>query len=666
MKKAIIVLLLMIFAAMLNMSVSYVPVAEGDVQPHIFGIVTDIEGGPLKGVEVTAKCGSMGNNLYRIVSPNTWTDENGRFNLPVDFPDISYDVTFRYMYNNSREMKIIPAKSEALKIQLEVKTSKILRGIVVNSSDLSPVAGATVRYFGEYQKFTLERTTDEKGQFEFTQLPFSEFQGVIYAQLNEQVSMASRVNYQGNNLDNLELKLDKGAELWGIVKSESTNKPIKNCIVTITTFYLSGYSMQTTTDANGIYRFSNLPPAEYKVTAQNEDYLQYEKNPFSSAGTRYLSSGQKVQNNFKLKKRVRFEGKVVDSKGKPVKGAVVAIDEAHISENQFSPFVVHTDEKGNFSITTGRIDTTPKPKLEGIDALKQLVKGYFTKRPVGEDAIEAFSSTGGYGRFQFAPYWEGDIIKGVTIKLNGMIRVQGKVTDPNGNPVKDVRIYDETGFYASAKTDEQGEFDLGKLSIRRPDTKQGMIEFLAPRPETSRVINQRVAKIKDSDIKNGETVFYNHKQLNYTIEPGKDINLNVILEPADIITLQGTVLYKNGSPAANTSISLFTGNADKSTWLQTVHPDFGGGRGFTLITDYVICTARTDEKGNWKMVIVRENAEGIKLAYWQENDPSLFSIGVETPDKQTILIQDINIDKDTSEKEINIQLEKNVSPEQNR
>jgi protocatechuate 3,4-dioxygenase beta subunit len=656
MKKTITALLSIIFAAIFGFSAQSALAKINKERPVISGVVTDTNGVPIEGVEVTAKSGSMGSNFYRLVSPNTWTDENGHFNLPVEFPDISYNVTFRYMFNNSCEMKIIPDQAQPLKVQLAIKTSQIVRGVVVNGSDLSPVPGATVRYFGEYQKFVLEKKTDEKGQFEFTMLPFSESQGVIYAQSNSKVSDAMMVRYTNSKQPvNLQIKLDSGSELWGIVKSESDDKPIKNCTVSISTYYMSGYSLQTTTDANGLYRFRDLPPAEYKINAQNENYFKEEQPRPGIEITRYPSSGQKIEHNLKLKKKVTFEGKVVDLNGKPVEGAIVAIDEAHVSENKYSPFVVHTDEKGKFSITTGRIDNTKKPELRGIDALKQLINDYLVKSPAGEDAIEAFSSAG-FGRVNFSPFNEGEVINGVRIILNGVVRVHGKVTDPNGFPVKDVKICDSSGFDIYSQTDEQGRFDLGKIPVRWPDKKQRTIEFLAPRPESSDVVNYRAAKIKDSDAASGKVVFYHHKKLNYNFEPQKDVELNVILEPSKLITLQGTVLYESGSPAANAVISLFTGNADKNTWLQTVHPDVSGGR-LVIITDCVICTARTDAKGHWKMVMAKETKEGIKLAYWQERDPNLFSIGVETPDKKTVLIQDIIIDKDTTEKEINIKLE---------
>ena len=606
-------------------------------------------------MEVTARCGVMGNNLYRLVSPNTWTDENGRFSLPVDFPDISYNVTFRYRYGSRREMKIIPIETGQLQVQLAIKTSQIVRGQVVNGSDLSPVSGATIRYFGEYQKFVIERITDENGLFEITELPLSEFQGVIYAQLNEQVSPATMVRYRNAKKPvNVKLKLKDGAELRGIVKSELTDEPIENCTVSVTTPYMSGYSMQTTTDSNGLYMFHDLPPAEYKITAQNQNYFKYEKNSHSLNNEIKLSSGQYFQKDLTLKKRMTFTGKVFDFHGEPVLGAIVAIDEAHVSDNKYSPFVVHTDENGNFSITTGRIDTKPAPKLTEIDTIVH---------KTGEDAIEAFSSTAGYGRFRFSPYREGNVVKQVEIKLNGMIRVHGKVTDPNGNPVPEVKIYDNTGFEASSQTDKQGEFDLGIIPIRWPEKDQGSITFLAPRPEGNQVINQRTAIIKNSESENVEVGFLHHKQLHYSIEPGNDIELNVVLEPTELITLKGTVLYDSGLPAEGADITLFIGNADPNTWLQTLHPDVSSFSIITPINDRDICKTKTDNNGFWKITTTRETKEGIKLSYWSNKDPNLFSIGIETPDKQTTLIQDIILDNNITKREIDVKLsDKNEKP----
>ena len=663
MKKAIAVLFLIILAGLFILPALSDAADTNEKQPKISGIVTDTNGIPIQGVEVTAKCGSMSDILYRLVSPSTLTDENGQFILPVDFPDVNYSVTFRYMYNNSLEMKIIPQDTGPLNIQLPVRTSMIVRGVVVNGSDSSPVEGAIVRYFGEYQKFTIEKKTDNKGQFEFTQLPYSEFQGVIYAQMNEWVSSAQMVRYRISDQPlNFQLELKNGAELWGIVKSESTNKPIKDCVVSITTVYMSGYSMQVTTDANGLYRFRNLPPAEYKITAQNHDYFKYEERSFSLENRIIVSSGQKYKRDLKLKKRMTFEGKVVDLDGKPVAGAIVAIDEAYVSENQFSPFVVHTDEKGNFSITTGHIDTTPVPKLKGIDALKQLIKGYFTKRPTGENAIEAFSSPHGYGRFQFYPYREGDVVRRVKIQLNGMISLHGKVTDPNGNPVKDVSIYDDTGFYTSTRTDEHGEYDLGKIPIQRLDKKQGTVNFISPRPETSVLYSYHAEAIQKENVEayTTDTGWFHHNQENYVIEPGKDIEMNVTVETTDLITLYGTVSDENDTPLEHAQIVLFAGNENPNTWFSMFKLS---SRGVSQVRHApTIQITGTDKNGFWKIYLARETARDMKIFYSRDLTPSLFSIGVYVNDKNHLLMPDIIINQDESEKKIDIQLENTSDP----
>ena len=665
MKKAIPVFILIILAGLLILPALSNAADSNEKQPKIYGIVTDTNGVPIQGVEVTAKCGIMGNILYRLVSPNTWTDENGRFSLPVDFPDVSYSVTFRYMYNNSVEMKIIPQETGLLNVQLRIRTSQIVRGVVLNSSDSSPVEGATVRYFGEYQRFIIEKKTDDQGQFEITELPTSQGQSVIYAQKDNQVSPVNIVVRIQNSdpAGNINLRLNNGAELWGTVKLEGTDKPIKNCTVSITTFYMSGYSMQTTTDANGLYRFRDLPPGEYKVTAQNNDYFKYEERASFIRDRMTLSSGQKLQKDMTLKKRMKFEGKVVDLDGKPVAGAIVAIDEAHVSENQYSPFVVHTDEKGNFSITTGRIYTTPVPKLEGLDALKQLIKGYFTKRPTGEDAIDAFSSTAGYGRFQFYPYREGDVIRRVKIQLNGMIRLHGKVTDPNGNPLKDIEVYDNTGSDAFTYTNENGEYDLGKFPIRRPDKKEGTVNFLAPRPDATVHYSFQGKTISFENVESytNETGLFHHNHKNYVIEPGKDIEINAIIEPTDLITLYGTASDQNNMPLEKAQIVLFRGNADPNTWYNLFELS---GRDYSTSALTIQITG-IDNKGFWKIYIARETLSDLEILLRSSSmdlNPNLFSFGVYKNRSEHVLVQDIIIKEGEMEKEINIKLAKTDDP----
>jgi hypothetical protein len=168
-------------------------------------------------------------------------------------------------------------------------------------------------------------------------------------------------------------------------------------------------------------------------------------------------------------------------------------------------------------------------------------------------------------------------------------------------------------------------------------------------------------KIKDADIESGKTVFYHHKRLNYNIKPDEDIELSVILEPTELITLQGTVLYDNGLPAVNADIVLFIGNADPNTWLDTLHPPMPSGS-IRPIYDRDIFHIKTDEKGFWKIITTRETQEGVKLAYWSDKKANTFSIGVEAPKKQSTLIQDIVFDPNETQKEINIQLEDPNAP----
>ena len=115
-------------------------------QPRITGIVTDTNGVPLTGVEVTARCRTMGDNFYRLVCPNTWTDENGLFSLPVDFPDLKYSVTFQYRRHSLHQMEIVPSETGELKISLERKASHVITGQVVHHAFLFP--DAIVKYFG--------------------------------------------------------------------------------------------------------------------------------------------------------------------------------------------------------------------------------------------------------------------------------------------------------------------------------------------------------------------------------------------------------------------------------------------------------------------------------------------------------------------------------------
>ena len=239
-----------------------------------------------------------------------------------------------------------------------------------------------------------------------------------------------------------------------------------------------------------------------------------------------------------------------------------------------------------------------------------------------------------------------------------MISVRGKVTDPKENPIENVRIIDTTGFEIWTETDSEGEFDLGRIPIRWPGRKLGTISFLAPRPDGAQVINSRAMIIKDVTSYAAGTGFVHHRQCQYNIEPDEDIELSVVLEPTELITLKGTVVCDNNSPAAGAAVSLFAGNAGQNTWLRTLHPNPSGD----YIRDSVIYKTKADEKGQWKIIMARETAEGMKLAFWAKNDPTLFSLGVEWPNGQTALIRDIVINNKTAEKKIDVVIKPSKNP----
>ena len=185
--------------------------------------------------------------------------------------------------------------------------------------------------------------------------------------------------------------------------------------------------------------------------------------------------------------------------------------------------------------------------------------------------IEAFDSKAGYGKFKFSPYREGGVVKGIKIVLNGIIRIHGKVTDPNGNPIDKINIDVSSGSNIFSNTDEQGRFDLGKFPIKEPQSTQGTISFYAPRPGGTILFTGKNQWINDIENYYEKIDFFHHYQKKYNIEPGKDIEINVTLEPTDLITLCGTVTDANNNFLENAEISLHIGNANPKDWFLALY-----------------------------------------------------------------------------------------------
>jgi protocatechuate 3,4-dioxygenase beta subunit len=673
MKKTIVAFFLIILVAVIITSFLHTPAKISKEPAIISGIVTDTNGIPLAGVEVTARSMSMGSNLYRFVCPTTWSDVNGLYNLTLDFPDIIYSVVFQYGKDDSIIKSVIPNETKELNITFGNQIHYKISGTVSDGRNFSPVSGAKVkRYYYGFPDLSTTTTSDEYGKFEIYEIKPGRNNGFIYAKKDNKVSSAISIYYE----DNIELKINEGAELSGTVTLEKTNEPVENCTVSIkTTLNPDCFSFQTKTDAKGKYLFSHIPPTEYDISVRNQNYFE-SGNKSGTAKRILMRNGNKYNYNFKVYKKAAFEGIVVDRFGNPVSNAIVAVYESQVSKKRYPPAPVRTDNKGKFSIATGRININPKPKARGLRALKQFVQGFFIKKPAREDAIEAFSSIAGYGKINFSPYNEGEIVKGLKIKLSGTIGVHGKVTDNKGNPLEGVYVSDLTGIGVSAYTDDKGEFDLGKIPILKPSLKQGTISFLAPRPEMGIItFSEKIKYIKDIETYAADIGFFHHKELKYNIKPGKDVEINVTLEPTDLVAFYGNVTDINNTPVENVEIDLFTGNAEKE-WVSIYHPNpFRSYRLFSASRG--INKTKTDKNGSWEIVIARDNEEGIRLNYYTEAvtidpkpprnnpvslkniisiNPNLFSIGVYKDDNNHILIQDIIIDKDTTEKEINIKL----------
>jgi len=599
--------------------------------PRIFGQVTDPKGEPLPDVDVSAQFPVASSNLWFVRTLKAKTGSDGRFSLPVDFGDLEYQVSFRYRQAGTAKAKVVPNECKGIAVCVARKAAHVLTGSVIDGKSDQAVAGARVRYFGEYHKFTIETETDNEGRFRLTELPASEFQGVIYAQKGDRVSNARMVRYwYRDKTTQMDLTLGHGARLEGIVESAKSGTGLGKCTVTIRPDYASGFALHESTGANGRFVFTQVPPGDYLVTATRADFFDPEPND------RELSLGHGAQRslNLALTQRATLSGRVVDRAGKAVAGAIVAVDEAHTSRNEHSPEVVRTDTQGRFSIRTGHLRTTG-----------------------GEDALEAFSSKHGYGRASFENLQEGDEQTDMTIKLAGVMRVRGQVVADSGEPLSDVRVCDTSGFEAYAFTDGDGRFDLRTLPIRWADHTEGRVYFLAPRPEGMNVINQMAKAVQDHEAFQDKTGFFHHKAIKYEIKPDRTLNMVVRLQPTDLIELGGVVHDSSGKTVSKARIAVFAGNAKKDTWLRTLNPDPTGGELFAM--DCVLCQTESDANGKWRVVMTRETAEGIQLAHWHRTeDPMRFSIGVEHDRGQATLVQDVIIEPGSSHKHVDIRLGK--------
>jgi protocatechuate 3,4-dioxygenase beta subunit len=430
----------------------------------------------------------------------------------------------------------------------------------------------------------------------------------------------------------LELRLGPAGRVEGRLVDDLTGDPIRAATVTLRPAFMSGFALHATTDADGRYTIEDVPPGVYHVEPSAPTH--FDKPPRGQASERpdvKVREAAATAASFRMKRVARVRGAVADERGAPVAGAIVGMpctwDGDYRDQNRY----VLTDPEGRFDIATGHA-------AGGADRNDEPVH------------VAAFSSRHGLADVEIRPLTAGEVRDGVTLTLSGAARVRGAVKSPGGKPVAGVQCV-AAEANVTTFTDDGGRFDLGWIPlIKRAEDGRPTLQFRAPRPPAGPIAAGAALIVADpvaGHPQRESDAWYQDATRPLDATAGAEVDLNVALEPTELLMFEGRVATRDGRPAAGARVFLFAGNAGADTWLGAVMPNVGSSRVVT-VNERLLTQGAADEQGNWRLRAVRADGEATAAG------GTRFSVGVVLPPRDGQLVRNVRLPAGASGRELDI------------
>lgn len=583
---------------------------------------------PLEGVAVEltgrdSKAERLGRLLGRL-SPSV-SDSLGNFSLEAMAPGDYVALAVKEGWSANPINPITRQQQEFALVEysnLELRPFILteaggIEGRVLNKSDNGPVVGATVELSTILGGSIEITTTDEKGAFKFATVPPSMgggrggpgpaggISGVVLRATSPGFGMGTRnVSVRsGQTKKNQDIILDTGCSVSGLVIDDKS-QPIAGAKV----YYnengiLAGAEMvvgvgtpdraiSTTTDDQGRFTLSGLPPGNVNIAAEAEG--------FANASTVVAATPDNVaETTLTLMPAGTIFGQVTDEFGDPIEGVPLAAYESQ-GGGQLG-FIMKTffgeslPDRGDSLLmqTEVKTDSEGRYRLEGLKPAK------YTVVANSRDYEKHFS-----GEIEVKPAKE--IEHNFTLVRGG--RIYGKVMDAQMAPVANAAVTcamvgnEGHAMVRTSYTDRNGNYEItglpaGQYTVRRDETN--FAKFILPDPK-SRV----------------------------TVKAGESVEFNLFDRKENTARIYGRITL-DGKAYKNKSVVLAGGNmigfaADTTTTDDRGYYEFnnvslgsyqiaqGGGRGMpSLVRQRVYVNKAEDIEVNiaWKTVTIRGRVE---------------------------------------------------------
>jgi len=462
----------------------------------ISGTVTDSEGLPLEGIEVSVFSDNEGGEWWNWASYAT-TDANGNYTAAglhagtyrVEFRDwASGDFATEYYNNalslNSAQDIVLSEAEDRVGIDASLAAASRINGVVTDQ-DGSPLEEISVSVYqydakDEWWHWVTGAETDEFGEYSLGGLAagnyrvefrdyYGEYAVEYYENSPDLDSAKDIVVAKSTDVSGINASMVKASGISGVVTGPNGQTPLANVEVELERWTGDDWSWQdqTVTEQDGSYQFDGLPAGSYRIEFEDESgqyALEYYNNEveFDLAENIVLAPEQKVENiNASLVLGSRINGKVTGPDGTPL--SAVCVEVFRLQENGQWDWYEDTEANADGTYEIG-----------GLPNGTYRV-GFFDDDEVY--AVQFYKNNGNTMYFELARNLvisSPQTIPGVNGKFDKKAgTIKGKVTGSDGStPLHEVHIEayrkDDQGawrlvLFGDVESDDDGFFDPGML-----------------------------------------------------------------------------------------------------------------------------------------------------------------------------------------------------------
>lgn len=385
---------------------------------RLAGSVTNTDGDPIPNATIGVRDDVEDRYWFR-----TNTDSVGHYdffdnfgNLPprAEIYEIDVGPPSGSSYIGCEVTGISITASQTTTVNITLSRGASISGVVKNSSGVGQ-ANLQVNC-GADDGYGTGTQTEANGFYKCNGLPVGYNYNVVAYPPPDSNYMITRISVDVNQpieYTGKDIELGNGGlKISGRITDKATTLPLADVSVGL------GYEdfeiwTDTSTDVNGIYRLTNLPPGDVEIQVRPEP-------PYAWTGTETELTEDINNLNFALPLGAILCGKVLDARtAEPIAGIEIEYDNQRYNayRNTF------TDANGTFCLTQ------LPPGIGEVKAMPDVDSGYAWNLPWGSDYIYLS---------------EGENRSGQIITLEKGALVRGYIKDVNGNPISGIE-YDFSG-----------------------------------------------------------------------------------------------------------------------------------------------------------------------------------------------------------------------------